>query len=92
MRAFGWVTYMHIPENQRKKLDAKSKRSIFVGYPEGVKGYKLYDPISRKFTRSCNVIFLEKKFHDFDIQNRTNFDDQADDDVPLVVEVPTDGK
>ena len=86
LRVFGCVTYMHIPENQRKKLDAKSKRSIFVGYPEGVKGYKLYDPISRKFTRSRDVIFLEKKFHDFDIQNRTNFDDQADYDVPLVVD------
>jgi hypothetical protein len=93
LRVFGCVTYVHIPDNQRKKLDAKSRKSIFMGYPEGVKGYKLYDPVSRKFLRSRNhVIFLEKKFHDFDVQTSSNFDDRADDDIPIMIEeTPVDG-
>lgn len=92
LRVFGCVTYVHIPDNQRKKLDPKSRKSFFVGYPEDVKGYKLYDPISRKFTRSRDVIFLEKKFHDFDVQSSTNFDDRTDSDIPLVIEeILTDG-
>ena len=63
-----------------------------MGYPEGVKGYKLYDPVSRKFLRSRDVIFLEKKFHDFDIQTSSNFDDRAEDDIPIMIEeTPEDG-
>ena len=77
LRVFGCVTYVYIPENQRKKLDAKSRKSIFVGYPEGVKGFKLYDPVTHKFIRSRDVIFLEKNFHDFDVNNSSNSDDRA---------------
>ena len=77
---------MHIPNNQRKKLDVKSKKLIFMGYPEGVKGYKLYDPISHKFTCSHDVIFLEKNFHD-----SSNFDDHVDEDIPVMIqEIPVD--
>ena len=91
LRVFGCVAYVHIPNNQRKKLDAKSKKSIFMGYPEGVKGYKLYDPISRKFTCSRDVIFLEKNFHDFDVHNSSNFDDRVDEDIPVMIqEIPVD--
>ncbi|CAB4030416.1 Retrovirus-related Pol poly from transposon TNT 1-94 [Paramuricea clavata] len=86
LRVFGCVTYVHIPDNQRKKLDAKSRKSIFMGYPEGVKGYKLYDPVSRKFLGSRDVIFLEKKFHDFDVQTSSNFDDRTDDDILIMIE------
>jgi hypothetical protein len=33
---------MHIPKQQRTKLDSKSKMS-FVGYSEATKGYRLAD-------------------------------------------------
>ena len=65
LRVFGCVTFAHIPEKQRKKFDEKSHKVIFVGYPEGTKGYKLYDPITRKFIRNRDVVFVERKFHDF---------------------------
>ena len=65
LRIFGCMAYVHIPECQRKKLDAKSRKLIFVGYPEGVKGYKLYNPESCSFVRSRDVIFSERKFYDF---------------------------
>lgn len=65
LRVFGCVVYVHIPDGERRKLDAKSRNSIFVGYPEGMKGYKLYDPSSQKFIRSRGVVFQERNFHDF---------------------------
>jgi transposase InsO family protein len=74
-----------------KETERKSRKSIFMGYPEGVKGHKLYDPVSRKFLRSRDVIFLEKKFHDFDVQTSSNFDDRADDDIPMIEETPVYG-
>src|SRR5690606_23480010 len=32
LRIFGSIAYMHIPKEKRRKLDAKSKKCIFVGY------------------------------------------------------------
>ncbi len=57
------VAFSHIPEKQCKKFDEKSRKVVFVGYPEGTKGYKLYDPSTRKFIRSGDVVFVERKFH-----------------------------
>lgn len=65
LRVFGCIAFVHVPANQRKKLDPKSRKVIFVGYPDGTKGYKLYDPVSCIFLRSRDVVFLEREFHDF---------------------------
>lgn len=40
-RLFGCPTYMHIPSEERSKLDSKSRQCIFLGYGKRVKGYKL---------------------------------------------------
>ena len=66
---FGCIAFVHVPANQRKKLDPKSRKVIFVGYPDGTKGYKLYDPVSCIFLRSRDVVFLEREFHDFDCKD-----------------------
>ena len=63
LRVFGCVCYQHVPQGERQKLDPKSREGIFVGYPEGTKGYKLYDPVKKKFVRSRDVIFYENKFY-----------------------------
>lgn len=65
LTVFGCEAFAQIPEKQRKKFDEKSRKAVFIGYPEGTKGYKLYDPSSRKFIRSRDVVFVEEKFHDF---------------------------
>ncbi|KAK3032792.1 hypothetical protein RJ639_035895 [Escallonia herrerae] len=33
---------------ERSKLDPKSKECIFLGHEEGVKGYRLWDPVAKK--------------------------------------------
>jgi hypothetical protein len=52
---FGCVTYAHVPDDVRRKLDNKGQKCIFVGYSEETKGYKLYDPVARKFIISLDV-------------------------------------
>ena len=42
-RVFGCIAFKHIPDAKRSTLDKKSSKCVFVGYPEGTKGYKLYD-------------------------------------------------
>ncbi|KAK3749555.1 hypothetical protein QZH41_007287 [Actinostola sp. cb2023] len=65
LKVFGCVSYVHVPDSQRKKLDAKARKAIFVGYPPGIKGYKLYDLEKKKFVVSRNVQFLEDKLDHF---------------------------
>ena len=65
-RVFGSQCYVHVPDDQRQKLDAKSYKGIFVGYPEGTKGYKVYNISTGKFTKTRQVIFDENKFHNFE--------------------------
>ena len=62
---FGCLAFAHIPKSQRKKFDEKSKKTVFVGYPQGTKGYKLFDLSTKCFIRSKDVLFVEERFHDF---------------------------
>ena len=41
LRLFGCDAYVRVPKEKRTKLDSKSKKCIFVGYRDGLKGYKL---------------------------------------------------
>ena len=59
MRTFGCDAYVHVPNLLRKKLDSKSVKKIFVGYEDGLKGYRLLDPSTNRITYSRDVIFNE---------------------------------
>ena len=63
------MCFVCTPDNLRKKLDPKSIKAVFLGYPLGMKGYKLYDLSSKRFIRSRNVLFYEQKFHDFEFND-----------------------
>ena len=51
---------MYVPSDERSKLDAKSKKCIFLGYNKGVKGYKFWDPVDKKVVISKDVDFDEQ--------------------------------
>ena len=61
-KVFGCKAYMHVPKENRKKWDSKTKKCIFVGYSITSKGYRLYDPVSRKICVSRDVLFDEDEF------------------------------
>ena len=50
---------MHVPKDERSKLDAKTRQCIFLGYDDEKWGYKCYDPVDKKVLRSRDVVFLE---------------------------------
>jgi hypothetical protein len=59
LRVFGCVAYSHVPKDERKKLDSKSRKCILLGYGNETKGYRLYDVERRKVLHSRDVIFNE---------------------------------
>jgi transposase InsO family protein len=59
LRIFGSTCYALIPEQQRNKLEARSRKCIFLGYSNTSKAYRLYDEENKKFILSRDVIFLE---------------------------------
>ena len=63
LRVFGCKAYAHIPDEKRKKLDWKSEKCIFVGYPTGVKGHKLYNLSTRKMIVRRDITFVENDFN-----------------------------
>lgn len=48
LRIFGIIAYAHLKQD---KLSPRALRCVFIGYPEGVKGYKLWclDLVTRGF-------------------------------------------
>ena len=52
LSVFGCLAFTHIPKSQCKKFDEKSKKTVFVDYPQGTKGYKLFDLSTKDFIRS----------------------------------------
>jgi hypothetical protein len=52
---------MHVPKEKRSKLGNKYEKCIFVGYKDGIKGYKLWNPVTRKIVYSQDVVFREVK-------------------------------
>src|ERR1700759_1831883 len=59
LQVFGSKAYSFIPTERRSKLDAKSLKTIFVGYADDSKAYRLYDPTSQKVIKSRDVHFGE---------------------------------
>ncbi|GJT63916.1 retrotransposon protein, putative, ty1-copia subclass [Tanacetum coccineum] len=58
LRIFGCVAYSHVNQG---KLKPRAIKCIFLGYPEGVKGYRLWrlDDVKPKIIISRDVVFNE---------------------------------
>lgn len=59
LKVFGCLAYVHVNDENRKKLDAKSEKCVFIGYSDHSKAYRFYNPISHKVVVSRDVIFDE---------------------------------
>ena len=58
-RTFSAIGYVHILDEKRQKLDPKLEKCLLVGYSLEQKGYKCYNPSTRKVRVSRDVVFDE---------------------------------
>ena len=58
LKVFGYVCFAHNLSPHKHKFDVRSKPGIFVGYPFGPKGYKVYDLETKTIYTPRDVLFL----------------------------------
>ena len=61
LRVFGCVYFVLLHDHERNKLQSRSRLCCFLGYGIGKKGYRCYDPISKRLRVSRHVVFYEHK-------------------------------
>ncbi|CAJ2675738.1 unnamed protein product [Trifolium pratense] len=59
LKVFGSTCFVLRPHVERDKLSPRSTICVFLGYGAGQKGYRCYDPSSKKLYVSRHVVFLE---------------------------------
>uniref|UniRef100_A0AAV1TLZ0 Polyprotein n=1 Tax=Peronospora matthiolae TaxID=2874970 RepID=A0AAV1TLZ0_9STRA len=89
LRVFGSRGYAHIDEAKRTKLEPKSFRCLLLGYPENVKGYRVYDLDASKVKVSRSVKLDEREVDGIydtlpaQIETVIHVSTDADDEVTL---------
>ena len=58
LRVLGCMAYAHVPKDEHRKLDSKTRKCILVGYGEETKEYRFYNPNKRRIT---NLAAKQKK-------------------------------
>jgi hypothetical protein len=59
LKVFGCDAFMQIPKEKRSKPDEKAVKCIFIGYKEGIKGYKVWYIASRVTMYNRYVVLRE---------------------------------
>lgn len=59
LRVFGSACYTHCQSRTKDKFGERSRLCVFVGYPFGKKGYRVFDKEREEFLISRVVVFRE---------------------------------
>ena len=62
LRVFGCLAYVFIQKDKRKALQSHMEQCVFIGYSSGYKGYKFYNPKTKKTIISECAEFDEREF------------------------------
>ena len=75
LRRFGSIAYVHIDQG---KLKPRALKGIFIGYPSGTKGYKIWLLEEQKCVISRNVLFHEESVYKDTIEKERVVESEAE--------------
>ena len=62
VKMFGCLCYAHLKSRSKDKFAPRSRKCIFIGYPYGKKGWKVYDLETNEIVISRDVVFHKTIF------------------------------
>jgi hypothetical protein len=94
-RVFGCRVFVNVLRKDRKNLQPHTTPCIFIGFSEGYKGWKIYNPATKQVSTARDVIFDELSFPGLTTKDQPDhpppvthrdlwpgFDSPDDDDEP----------
>lgn len=66
LRRFGCEAFVHVVQD---KMSPRAAKGYFLGYPQGVKGYRVWISEDEKYIISRNVVFHEDKMFKDTVEN-----------------------
>ncbi|GJZ57254.1 retrovirus-related pol polyprotein from transposon TNT 1-94 [Tanacetum coccineum] len=74
LHIFGSPVYVMYNTQETTKLDPKSRKCLFLGYIDRVKGYRLWDPTAHKVVVNRDVVFMEDKIQENEEGDNTTWE------------------
>ena len=62
LRVWGCTAYVHIQKDKRTGIGSHMEKCVFIGYPEGYKGWMFYNPTTKRTVISERAEFDERYF------------------------------
>lgn len=78
MKFFGCLVYFKSNETKGENFEAKGRPNVFIGYPQVIKGYKIFDMKREKVIVSRDVRFHEIHFHFLKKADASNDDNPSE--------------
>jgi len=89
LRVWGCTAYVHIQKDKRAGLNSHMEKCVFIGYPQGYKGWKFYNPtmttpppVPRQSTPApkpaSTSYYIPPDSDDSDSDDESSFDESLD--------------
>ena len=62
LRVWGCTAYVHIQKDKRTGIGSHMEKCVFIGYPDGYKGWMFYNPTTKRTVISERAEFDERYF------------------------------